>query len=813
MASPHSGFPNQNIELLRVETNLFDLYIQGKPFHPTVETLQLHRRNESEWVEATLQVVPDVSVLEISNILAFSSIEGRLVDLGRYPIFPCFYEYQNYQLVIQKKADIEVDFYHENRFLRQAVKPLGNEILTGVLNFQDEVGYTDLEIRVAGNTVLNIRLEIFPSKIDYKTDYERILAEVNEEIYNLSFDFLRKTYQMTALRETQNQSLTEFFSILQIIFRQLVDSVDRIKSAPQYRLDKENHIVIADKVKRAGKENISFLSKHPHLLQREDTPIGIVIDGRHYRPTYLIETKRRLNFDTTENRFLRWMLLRIRTKLQEILIRLKKRESNPDSMLVSRIERMTSQLNRLLRYDFLQEVGEMKQMAITLVLQMAPGYRDAYRFYLMLMKGLSIQGDLFRLSMKDLAQLYEYWCFLKIHSLLKKKYELVHQDIIRLNRNGLFVTLDKSQSASVTYRNPRNRETFTLFYNSLPSEDGKEFPTLAQRPDNVLTLKKEDSQIEYKYVFDAKYRLNPAYEGTSYHQKYGGLPGPEEDDINTMHRYRDAIVYHEGHTASFERSMFGAYVLFPYSDEEKFKQHHFYRSIKKVNVGAFPFLPNSTKLVEEFLDELIMDSPEKAFERSLQPRGTQKYYADKFSGKSVLVGSLGAPEQLKICLTHKFYYIPLKRLIKQQKALSQLEVVALYQSKTFFGEKECGVKYWGRVSNWSVIPRKEIIESPVRRNNPDELYVRFEIEEWNTLEKPILPGGHSVYDFLLTSMYIFQRAKEIAELKLESEEQLLEWREKRRLGKVKVELNNQHVDLATKVLDVKVEEDVIRKPD
>lgn len=61
----------------------------------------------------------------------------------------------------------------------------------------------------------------------------------------------------------------------------------------------------------------------------------------------------------------------------------------------------------------------------------------------MLLKGLSIQNDLFRLSMKDLAQLYEYWCFLKIHHLLSKKYEQLKQDIIKINRSGLFVTLDK----------------------------------------------------------------------------------------------------------------------------------------------------------------------------------------------------------------------------------------------------------------------------------------------------------------------------------------------------------------------------------
>ena len=74
-----------------------------------------------------------------------------------------------------------------------------------------------------------IQLEIFPSKIDYKEDYIQLLQDVNEQIYNLSFDFLRKTYHLTGLRETQHQSLTEFYTILQHIFQQFIRAVERIQ--------------------------------------------------------------------------------------------------------------------------------------------------------------------------------------------------------------------------------------------------------------------------------------------------------------------------------------------------------------------------------------------------------------------------------------------------------------------------------------------------------------------------------------------------------------------------------------------------------
>ncbi len=72
-----------------------------------------------------------------------------------------------------------------------------------------------------------------------------------------------------------------------------------------------------------------------------------------------------------------------------------------DPNLTKKLTLMQSQELGPLQHDFLN-VGEMRQLSISLVLQMASGYREVYRYYLMLLKGLSIQNDLFRLSMKDL---------------------------------------------------------------------------------------------------------------------------------------------------------------------------------------------------------------------------------------------------------------------------------------------------------------------------------------------------------------------------------------------------------------------------
>jgi len=806
MASLHTGSHNQPVELVRIETNLFNLFIQGKPFHPTVEAFGLHRDQDGKRVNARFHVSYRPT-LDIQSIWLFSPENGQMVKWQPGVVSePLFYETQSYELVVEKKQeDVPVSFYHSNVNIRQAVKPLGSRILSGILNFQNEIGYTELEIRSAGQTVLSIRLEIFPSKIDYKEDYLQILQDVNEQIYNLSFDFLRKTYHLTGLRETQHQSLTEFYTILQHVFQKLVQAVERIETTPHTKMQVWTQQVDVKRVKKSGKKNIAFLRKHSHYLHPNEHSGIITINGQQYLPTHLLESKRHIDYDTAENRFVRWVLIRIQQKLKTLQKQHNQLERTRDFMLSNQIQSMINQVQRLLRSAFLQ-VGDLRYISISLVLQMAPGYREVYRFYLMLMKGLSIQSDLFQISMKDLAQLYEYWCFLKIHQLISNKYELVSQNLINVNRPGIFVKLDRSREAKMLYRNSKNGEVFTLYYNTLPS--GDQSITLPQRPDNVLTLKKKDAAVEYKYIFDAKYRVNPAYKGTSYHEKYR-IPGPEEDDINTMHRYRDAIVYENKQNNEFERSMFGAYVLFPYYDEEQYQEHTFYKSIELINVGAFPFLPNATKLVEKFLDEIILDSPEKAYERSTRPRGTEEYYVNKLSGKNVLIGSLRTKEQLDAALFHRFYHVPLKN-ITDHKILTQLEYVGLYQSlRTFGDEGEAGIRYYGKITDWKVVQRKQITEIPLTRNNPDELYFVFSVEEWKRREYPIVPGGHGIYRLLFTSKYMFDRAQEVAELRLDTEEQLREWREKRRLGNIEVRLDRDYADLAERVVAIENKENIL----
>lgn len=410
------------------------------------------------------------------------------------PAFPCFYETRNYELIVEKKQQpLDLTFYHDNISLRESVKPVGKMVLSGILNFKNEVGYTELEFRLAGKTMFRLELEIFPVKLDYKQDYMTLLHEVNSQIYNLSFDFMRRTYQLTGLRETQSQSLTEYYTILQFVFERLLEAIRRITLQPHHRLVTDRQVKPAEKVRKAGKENISFLNKRAGRLLEDPTHGYVRIENRLYKATHLIESKKQVSYDTNENRFVKWMLERVKGNLSKLKRRLQEpqgmQQRKEDVLLLRRLDQMASQVEQVLHASFLREVGKLQHFTVSLVMQMAPGYRDVYRYYLMLLKGLSIQTDLLRLSMKDVAQLYEYWCFLKLNEILGRKYKLKSQDIVAVNRNGIYVTLDKKPTAKMEYVNPKTGEVFTLYYNL--SFGKSQTPTLSQRPDNVLTLSKK----------------------------------------------------------------------------------------------------------------------------------------------------------------------------------------------------------------------------------------------------------------------------------------------------------------------------------
>lgn len=706
--------------------------------------------------EASLKIVCDDDfevTLSGDAEMAFSQYLGKAYN-AKFRSLPVFFEQKRYELIVEPAEGHRVEFWHENYHIRNKVSHVGRagKLLSGVINFGNDIGYSDLEFRVDGHQYLRITIEVFPSKISYKDDYLAIVSDVTKEVYNLVFDFLRKTYESFDVTSSQQSSPVEFYAIIQKIYDEYIAAADMVLRSPHHLLQQETEVLPQHKIRRCDGKTLRWLEKHPSQMIRGTDGI---------RVEKALAVRKYVTYDTRENRLTKYMLEKTAQRLERFRKQYELISQDINPVVLERICSMIAGIQRRCNTGFMKEVSsEPSGAGMSLVFGMAPGYRQLYRCYLLLQHGLAVTGSVFNVSVKDLAVLYEYWCFIKLNSLMKDKYELVSQDIIRTNGTGLSVSLIKGQRSRVKYRDLKTGEVITLSYNPMAVN----VPTVTQRPDNVLRLEKKGAETDYEYVFDAKYRINPSIEGTDYHQTISKTPGPEVDDINTMHRYRDAIVYHYGNSP-FERTMFGAYVLFPYANEEEYRHHRFFESIDKVNIGGLPFLPSATSMVTDMLEDLIDDSPESAFERATLPKGIEsKLEKVNWNCRDVLIGTIRQPEQLDIFLSHQFYYVP-SRILPFDKL--PIHEVAIYQSKDLYG-KDAGIEYYGEVVSLEKMPRRMIIEIP---RDSDELYYRLNIRDWKRLDRKIEVKEYGVRSIAFTNDFLLKHSTLVPELFLKTEEE------------------------------------------
>ena len=700
-------------------------------------------------------------------------------EYGSYEIAvpPLFFEQTDYEIIIKSVNGGKVSFWNENYRIREKMGPVidgDDTLLSGVINFENTVGYSDFEIYLDDRKHLTIRIEVFPAKISYKKDYRMMIDDISEMICEAVIDFMQKTYQMFSLGEKHTTVLAVYFQILSTVFDDYMNAVNRILSAPSHKLVTEHVVVPEHKAGKMDRASVKWLMRHQGYAAYSNGEINA---------ERVLAVKKRITYDTAENRFVKFILQSTIRKLEEFVKRYGRSVKQTEEKVLADADRMIKEVKRVLNTAFLREVSEYSAaQSMSLVFGMAPGYRELYKCYLMLRRSLSVNGDVFKMSPKDTAQLYEYWCFIKLFSLLKKEYQLVSPDIIRVDNNGITITLVKGTGSEARFINPATGEVIKLTYN--PGESKTQ--TVNQKPDNVLELEKKGTEVSYKYIFDAKYRIETNPESSFYPDT---KPGPKVDDINTMHRYRDSIVYENPQSRfTFEKTMFGAYILFPLEGryEEEYKEHRFYKSIDTVNIGGLPFLPGTTKLVRKLLGELISDSKESAFERTTLPRGIEEKLATvNWDKRDVLIGTFRSKEQFHICYEKQFYYVPVKRINEDKLPI---HYVALYQTNKMFGEGNGQIRFYGEAVRVELVKRADIKEVPVNRKNGDEQYYRITVREWkdiaetNESKKPILPKESGfVVDF--TNLFLLEHSEWVSELRMKSEEEYRFYTELKRSAK------------------------------
>lgn len=472
-------------------------------------------------------------------------------------------------------------------------------ILAGFINYKNEIGRSEIQIiyKVDKETrTFRFGFEVLSTKLDYHEHWRTIVEDIEREYRMLSLDYMRRTFHGFSPDQNGEHPDIVWWSVFEGEQQKFIKACKSIIDRPRHRLHGEEAYLRADKLKQT-----------PHNIENR-------LAEHRKEPAYLYRVEQHiLSNDTQENRFLKFALHQISKRYEELRQRIEVVKTVSGTMKAAMLA-TSETLKRLQHHPFFRTIGRFKGISQeSMVLQKAMGYSQVYRTWNLLRRAYSLNDGLYRLQTKDIATLYEIWCFIEVSHIVKAQLHLDDEDVEHRNRmemNGIFSwELGKGEHSRILFRKD-GVELAELVYN--PKNADKEndnvgmkdlvVPTVPQKPDIVLQLTKNDLQqgMKMTYLFDAKYRIDG---------KDKDVDVPPEDAINQMHRYRDAIYYKDYDANALKKEVIGGYILFPGDGESNdVAVSKFYKTIKEVNIGAFPLRPKDVenrKLLENFIDELI----------------------------------------------------------------------------------------------------------------------------------------------------------------------------------------------------------------
>lgn len=472
-------------------------------------------------------------------------------------------------------------------------------ILAGFINYKNEIGRSEIQIiyKVDKETrTFRFGFEVLSTKLDYHEHWRTIVEDIEREYRMLSLDYMRRTFHGFSPDQNGEHPDIVWWSVFEGEQQKFIKACKSIIDRPRHRLHGEEAYLRADKLKQT-----------PHNIENR-------LAEHRKEPAYLYRVEQHiLSNDTQENRFLKFALHQISKRYEDLRQRIEAIKTASGTMKAAMLA-TSETLKRLQHHPFFRTIGRFKGISQeSMVLQKATGYSQVYRTWNLLRRAYSLNDGLYRLQTKDIATLYEIWCFIEVSHIVKAQLHLDDEDVEHRNRmemNGIFSwELGKGEHSRILFRKD-GVELAELVYN--PKNADKEndnvgmkdlvVPTVPQKPDIVLQLTKNDLQqgMKMTYLFDAKYRIDG---------KDKDVDVPPEDAINQMHRYRDAIYYKDYDANALKKEVIGGYILFPGDGESNdVAVSKFYKTIKEVNIGAFPLRPKDVenrKLLENFIDELI----------------------------------------------------------------------------------------------------------------------------------------------------------------------------------------------------------------
>lgn len=680
------------MQIIKVEHNDFDMVIECNNLESTFNKAQ---KKQTQILTATSYSV-NQGKISVHNF-ASKHLE-RLITLKTYPLI---FENKDYFIGITFKNKTAVNSPYIYSKLKEVEEKffyreeLG--FLAGTINFGNDLGKSNLVLRYTKDKIteeINFQFEVFPTKLNYRSDYEKIVSDIENEYPYLVLDFLKKTYTSFKTGYSPNTDLI-WWQVFGGLYKDFIHSSKFILNKPHSRIIRQTKYVKADRINKwttALEEEFAQFKQFPN---------------KSYRSEY-----KTLSTNTSENRFFKHAVFQTLRRYKKVKSFIERRFSNSiTEPFKTELYAIEKQLEIVSVNPFFRTIDDFQGIKQeSLVLQKATGYSTIYKSWIMLNSGLKFLEGIQKIELKNIADLYQIWCFLEIKNVLQNllgKNNPDDVDLAEIQIDDFVFKIERGVKSKVSF-NKTDGEVIDLFhdfsYDTSESQNVKSF-TVNQRPDIVLKITKNDLKENYvlTYLYDAKYRL-------ASDEKEGSPDLPTEDSINQMHRYRDAIYYVNKDKTKPEKEVIGAYILFPGSGEiESIKKLDYYKSIESVNIGAFPLRPNDYSnriLLEDHLRTILgLDT-----ESILNDVSPQKLTSYEKHNPEVLIGIVNKGNQSDYFATEKnlIYHtgkVKPSKLRDENSGYVKIKSDIKYFAPYFSGR---GIKEYYEIIDFRIVPRNQV---------------------------------------------------------------------------------------------------------
>lgn len=343
-------------------------------------------------------------------------------------------------------------------------------------------------------------------KINYKKTYneifqnflERILLELSKEhiIYSLSLS------NFSVKENKLNENKIFKLLLLLELKDELMNSLQLILSNPHRKLCEYKTYNNLDEVDYIDSNVIMDILQNPNKLYKTEKGI-LEYNNVKYLPVEVLQYKQEENFDTLENRFIKFFL----KELENILL-----NDLKEFMHLESLKKFQEEIEFILRSDIFLEIKNLSYFpSNSQILMRREGYREIFEIYRLL--HLSFIPKIFEdldlsFSLKDMATLWEYYTLIEILKELKDEF----------GNYQLKIDFKEKAKYKTNYEEAKFEFEKGLIVYYQKTFNG--YSTLQFRPDFYI---KYDNK---EFIFDAKFRL---------------FEDNKTDILKNMHYYKDSL--------------------------------------------------------------------------------------------------------------------------------------------------------------------------------------------------------------------------------------------------------------------------------